>query len=222
MVTKKLLTVLILFSATLFVFPQKGFEGKLAMTIEAAGQKTSMDYLMKGDKIRIEVKDGEASAVIMDNKAKKMIVVIPSQKMYMELDNGKKGKNKSESNLKKKQSMDEMKKTGETKKINGYTCEKWVMNDNNRNIEAWVTEELGNFFFAQNPMGGNDGPAWQKEFEGKSFFPMQVVEKDAKGNVESKMEVTKVEKTSLSSDLFKAPAGYHKMEIPGMGSMKMK
>lgn len=218
--TKKLLVCLILFSASVFVFPQKGFEGKLTMNIEAAGQKTGMNYLIKGDKFRIEVKDGEESAMIMDSKTKKMIVLVPSQKMYMEFDYGKMTDGMSGNKKHKEEANAQIKKTGETKKINGYNCEKWLINDENNNIEAWVTTELGNFVFAQNPMGGNDGPEWQKEFEGKGFFPMQVLEKDANGNVNSKMEVTGIEKTSLNSDLFKVPSGFHKMEIPGMDNLK--
>ncbi len=222
MITKKLLAWLIIFSASVFVFPQKGFEGKLTMNIEAAGQKTEMNYLMKGDKIRIEVEDGEAAAMIMDSKTKTMLVVIPSQKMYMEFDYGKMIDGMSGNNKNDEETGAQIKKTGETKKINGYNCEKWIIKDENSNIEAWVTTELGNFVFAQNPMGGNDGPAWQKEFEGKGFFPMQVLEKDEKGNVNSKMDVTRIEKTSLNGDLFSVPAGYHKMEIPGMDNLKMK
>ena len=49
----------------------------------------------------------------------------------------------SESNEKTNGKFD---KTGETKKINGYECEKWVYTDDNGDkTEAWMTKELGNF-----------------------------------------------------------------------------
>jgi hypothetical protein len=214
------LTVALIFLASTKNFSQTGFEGKVTIKLVDDGETNFMNYLVKGNKFRMEFKDeesgGEAS-MIMDMKEMKMITIMPEQKMYMEYPLKKA---MEEHKAEMKEEMEKVRVTDETKEINGFNCTKIVSKDDGENVEAWVTKELGNFMFFEGPMGGGEMPDWYSEFSDAGFFPILVIERDDDGEEESRWEVTKVEKKSLSDDLFVPPAGYEKMDIPMMDFLK--
>ena len=188
--------LLMVASMTLSCLAQSQFEGKVVMNVKAGDKDTDMNMFVKGNKTLIQVNNEQKANLIMDLKAKTMTILMPEQKMYMEIDmNTMKGisdkikkNDESESNEKTNGKFD---KTGETKKINGYECEKWVYTDDNGDkTEAWMTKELGNF------MG----------------FSNHYVD----GKVESSMEVKSVEKKSLDESMFEVPAGFNKLSMPMM------
>lgn len=196
---------------------QSQFEGKVTMKFTENNRSHTMDYFMKGNKIRMEMKEqGQAINIIFDRKEDKMIMLMPNQQMYMEY---------PYKNFMKEHKKDKMdgekevfKKTGEMKTINGYNCEKWIFNeDDGSQSVAWMTKELGSFTFFDNPMSGNsDKPEWQQEIEAAGYFPMLVINKDKNGNEQGTMEVTKIEKKNLDNSMFEPPADYKKMEMPMM------
>jgi hypothetical protein len=213
--------LLMVASMTLSCLAQSQFEGKVVMNVKAGDKDTDMNMFVKGNKTLIQVNNEQKANLIMDSKAKTMTILMPEQKMYMEIDmNTMKGisdkikkNDESESNEKTNSKFD---KTGETKKINGYECEKWVYTDDNGDkTEAWMTKELGNFMGFSNPMSNDESSSWQKEIEGKGYFPMLAVHY-VDGKVESSMEVKSVEKKSLDESMFEVPAGFNKLSMPMM------
>ena len=62
------------------------------------------------------------SRVIVDKPDKKMFMIMPAMKSYMEFLMGK-----MDNSEKSDASNEKIKKTGEMKKINGYNCEKWIL-----------------------------------------------------------------------------------------------
>jgi len=139
--------------------------------------------------------------------------------MYMEIDkkmleNLPGIKSNKDKNSSKKININNL-RTGKTKKILGYNCEQWIINDENGKVEVWVTNELGNFMTMDGPMGGGYSPAWSSYLENNGFFPMLVITTNPKGE-SSKFEVIDVNKTSLSNSEFAPPSNYKKMNIPGM------
>ena len=211
--------IVLVFLVNIKNFSQEGFEGKVTVKLVNDGETHFMDYLAKGSKFRMEMKDEESGgevAMIMDTKDLKMITIMPEQKMYMEYPL-KQVMEKHKGEM--KEEMEKIRITDEKKEINGFACTKVVSEDDGKNVEAWVTKELGNFMFFQSPMGGGDMPDWYSEFSDAGFFPILVIEKDG-DEEESRWEVTSAEKKSLSDDLFVAPAGYQKMEIPMMDFLK--
>lgn len=220
---KSMLKLSAIFCLIMVVIPvqihSQNFEGKVRMKISNDGETSYLDYLVKEEKFRIEPEESQGGGVmIMNMKDQNMMVIMPEQKMYMTFpmkSHMKNFKNENKEDLKSK--MENIKMTGETKTINGYECEKMIYQDDEQNVEAWVTQELGGFMFFNNPMGGNeeDFPDWYSGF-GDKFFPMLVIVKDDAGDEESRFEVVSVDKESLSSDLFDAPAGYKKMDMPMM------
>jgi hypothetical protein len=211
MKTRKLLMLFIL-PVIFFAFAQTGFsqnkfEGKVTLNAYDNGTAHTLEYYVKGNKIRFDAnEEGRQGQVIMDPDAKQFMIIMPQQKMYMQMqipDTEMEADNSQESN-------DDTKfvKTGETKEILGYTAEKLTYKDGEDQGEAWVTKEIGGLQIFDNPMQKNK-PQWQKDFEEEGFFPLLVFE-----NGKKVFEGTDIEKKALDDSMFEAPAGYQKMEMP--------
>lgn len=209
------ITVLFIFLFQSLSFSQSSFEGKIDMKMTFDGRTHNMSYLVKNDKIRMEFnRGGHTGAVIIDPANKSTIVLMPQQKMYMEMPVTK----EMEEGISKKNKDVKFSKTGETKTINGYKCEKWVYSSDDEQGEAWMTKDLGSFtLFSGGPMRRqNNQPDWMKELENEGAFPMLVTIKDKSGNDKGQLEVTSVKKESLNSDLFTPPSDYKKFDMPQM------
>ncbi len=210
-----LLLIILFFIAN--TFAQSKFEGKIQIKYDAGDTKGNMIYMVKGEKIRLDFKTDnkdEEMSMIMDPATKKTLMLMPSQKMFMEYPFNAMSE---ETNEKMDESFGKIKMTGETKEINGYNCQKILVTNEDNTAEIWATKDLGNFMnFFNNQMGESKNPEWLPEFMREGFFPMLGVQKDESGEEEYRWEVTKIEKQSLSSDLFAPPADFKKMDIPGM------
>ena len=217
-----LITTLLIVSSFMNSFAQEKFEGKVVMNVKSGDKDTDVNFLVKGSKTIIQVTNEEKANMIMDSKEKKMIILMPEQKMYMEMDmNMMKGlaskMGKSDQTEKSDKMAGDFKMTGETKNINGYECEKWVYSgEDGDKTEAWMTKELGNFMGFSNPMMNDEATSWQKKIEGQGYFPMLAIHYDDSGEAESSMEVKSVEKKSLDASMFEVPAGYKKFSMPMM------
>ena len=191
------------------IYAQNNFEGKITFKAFDDDGIHSMDYYVKGNKIRFDTKEEErAGQIIWDTSTKQFMVIMPEQKMYMVMQlpeskmkkdlSGKLGKNTT------------FTKTGETKKILGYTAEKLKYKDDQDQGEAWMTQELGAFKLFDNPMQRDeDKPQWQKDFDAAGYFPLEVYE-----NGKKVFEMISIEKKSLDESMFEAPSDYKKMEMP--------
>jgi hypothetical protein len=192
-------------------YAQTQFEGKVTFKAFDEGQPHSMEYYAKGSKIRFDTnEEGQQGQIIWDTSKKEFMVVMPEQKMFMVMQ-------VPESQIKSDISSEISKnaqftKTGETKKILGYTAVKLVYKDGDDKGEAWMTQELGTFKLFDNPMQKDEEKAqWQKDFESGGYFPLEVYE-----NGKKVFEVTSIEKKSLDGSMFEAPSGYQKMDMPKM------
>jgi hypothetical protein len=187
-------------------YSQEQFEGKVTFNVYDNGELQTLEYYVKGDKIRFD--SNEQGQVIMDPTAKQFMVIMPQQKMYvvMQIPDTKM---KSEDTPGMSDAA-KFNKTGETKEILGYTAEKWTYKDGDDEGEAWMTREIGAFKMFNNPMQ-EDKPQWQKDIEEAGYFPLEVYE-----NGKKVFEVTNIKKESLDQSMFEAPAGYQKMDMPTM------
>ena len=215
------LMITFLFSASP-IKAQKTFEGKVKFKVTNDGEEMTMNYYIKNGEIRIDMPGGMGGAMIY--KGKKMTIVNPQQKMYMEFSVDKmkqmadkyKSDNKDE-DTKNEKDFDPAKwKTGETKTLFGHECELYRYSEDGQTTEMWVANDMGSFMGAQNPMAPSSSPYWQQQLAGTNFFPLQVIVKDKDGKVNSKFEVVELNEQSLSNDLFSVPPGYNKISIPGM------
>lgn len=208
--------IYLLLSIACLIYPQTNFEGKLKIQISEQGTKHTMDYMVKGEKFRIEMKDtDEAAAIIFDQKLKKMLVVMTDQKMYIEmaLDNIE-----TESFFENNSTGSDITKTGETKVIHGFECEKWIIKEEGLTTEAWITSKLGGFFFSGNPMN-EGGPDWTSKLSDQTFFPM-LAKVFKSGKQINTFEVLEVTPQKLDISLFSAPSGFQKFEMPSFNMNK--
>lgn len=201
---------LFIFSLTTQNFAQSDFEGKIVMKILEEDNSVDVDYYIKGDKMKMEMNAEQGAMAILFNKSEnKTYMVMPQQKMYMEFN----AMDIMQGNHQEDANDPDIRKTGEYMDINGYNCEKWIIEENGEVVEAWMTDKVGSFFMMNNPMAGNSS-SWQQELAG-NYFPMRVdmVEGSEKQKV---LEVVSVNEMSLNNDLFVIPSGYQKLDMPNM------
>ncbi|ACB75662.1 DUF4412 domain-containing protein [Opitutus terrae] len=196
------------------------FEGSVRMKMsQPKGEAFEMTYRMKGGLMRTEMQTGNGSmATIMDLGKKEMIVLMPEQQMYMVHSLAAAG-----AAVEKQASDVTFEKTGDTEKILGYDCTKYISKSKDGISDVWVTEQLGSFAGLGGMAGGGKGgkgkaqtSGWEKALMGKDLFPLRVVVKNQKGAEQFRMEVVAVDKGPQPAELFAPPAGYQKFDMGGM------
>ncbi len=214
-------------------FAARAFEGKVTQTITAAkGESQTLNYSMKGDKLRTDMNaDGHEVSSIMDLAKLEIIMLMPEQKTYMVMPIKKPVE---QAMAKQGESTADVEVTGKTETILGYKCSQILVKDKGSVTEMWVADGLGTFMGlgsgggGGNPMAGMFGGGgkksanaakWEEALKGKGGFPLRVISRDAKGRQSFKMEATKIEPGSLPDSLFAPPAGYEKFAMPDFGSM---
>lgn len=187
----------------------KQFEG--VVTFQGAGGRT-FQYAIRDGRVRIDLNDAnKQGAMIMDSGSHKMYMLMPEQKMYMEMDVSQMGSmESSEDNAKPT-------KTGKTEVVAGHKCEYWTVEEAKGQVDVCVAKDMGSFQAFSNKSIGN-ASAWQEAI-GKNSFPLKVIMHDD-GKEEVALVATKVEAKSLDASMFTPPASYKKMEmnVKGPGS----
>ncbi len=211
---KKYVSLILSFFFSLTMLNAQTFEGIVNFKSSGGGKENgAFKYYGKGNKIKMEMISNEMGAVIFDGN--KTTILVPSQKSYMEFSNEMMNSfgDMMPGEEEELDASDLPIKTSETKDILGYTCTKWVYNDGDSKTEIWITDKLGNYIIPSTPM--TPAPEWAKLFDGKPFFPLLIVTID-NGVETDRMEVTKIEKKSLSDSEFSPPADYKKIDIGSM------
>lgn len=210
---KKLLTLtwaLALAAGTLSA--AKSFEGTATykMTAGPSGKSMDMTFQMKDGKVRMEAEhDGHTMINIMDSANKKMVMLMPEKKMYMEHEmKAPMGKGKKDGEKPK------ISKTGKTETIAGYKADEWLFETSKMTMHLWGTTELGSGFMQAGGGKPGEGVEIPAELREKGFFPLRIVGDGKRGF--SQMEATSVKPGSLDASLFTVPSDYKKMSMPAM------
>ncbi|HWP46070.1 MAG TPA: DUF4412 domain-containing protein [Candidatus Limnocylindrales bacterium] len=223
------------------------FEGVITMKMNVENRKETMEmiYFLKDRHIRIETKAAntpEGQAVMLwDLEAAKMTTLIPSKQMYMTLDlketvESLKGVTKDkEPATEEPIKFPKLTPTGKQETIAGYPCEHWLMGDQ-QEIDICVAKGLG-YFGMGNPMGRGGNllknlifdpklltaaaahPEWVKFLQGGAF-PLKLT-KQEDGKTRMTLEVTKIERKSLSDALFTVPPGYKEFNMQNIMGNKL-
>lgn len=213
-----------------FSYGAGAFEGKVSLAMSSGkGKAQVLDYSIKDTAIRIDLSaEGQSFATIMDLKKMEMLMLMPSEKMYMVMPLKDKIEKAVGDAVAKEPNVE---KTGRTETILGYKCDEYVSKDRDTTTEIWIAEGLGAFMGlgsgGGNPMAGMFGGGgkpkaaggWEEKFKGKAGFPLRVISRDAKSRETFKMEATKIEPGSLPASQFQPPAGWQKFQMPDMGGM---
>ena len=155
-IQKKIFSIMLFFALILLtavnINAQNNFEGKVKFKVSggSSDESSMIDYYVKDDKIRMEVKDQMGAVIIFDATSVKML--LESQGMYMEYPRDMMLGN----DMEEYESEEEDFKptiTNKTKDILGYECTQWIVDTEDGPVEMWVTDELGSFIPMPSPMG---------------------------------------------------------------------
>ena len=209
------------------------FEGRVHMDITTSKKKEamSMDYSMKEGKLRMDMQapeghghnGGGMGGIIFDIPGKQMIILMDmsGKKMFMRREIPQPKPDETGKVSAGGHKMAPPVATGRTEMIAGYEATEYRMTgEKGEIVEMWLAKGLGPFmsFGGGNPMMGGRGatpPAgWESFAREGGGFPMRVVTHDTAGAETMRMEVSKVEKTSLPDSLFSTD-GYSEFSFPG-------
>ena len=186
------------------------FEGSIGFTKNIGPVTANYIYHVKDDMIRVEELDVTGTIqgiMLVDTKKNTVVALSPERKMYIDVPNRRKSSD----------CPTQVTPTGKTQKINGYECEEWLVNsdEDGRKVSYWVAKNDFDFFVPMlKTLNRKDKMAlyYMSLPNADGTFPMKGTEVKSDGMELTRLEVTKVEKSAVSADMFKIPEGYTKFE----------
>jgi len=123
-----------------------GVQFSADMVQNAGGKTSKMRYFQGDQKLRMEMKsdDGQSATSIIDIKARRMLQLMPEEKMYMEMPLG--GQFTAWAADEKTQNEYYDMKPAGTETINGYLCDKYNLIPKKQGLEkstTWISRKLG-------------------------------------------------------------------------------
>ena len=208
----KVLKTLSLFALVLVATSTQAqrFEGSIGFTKNIGPVTANYIYHVKGDMIRVEELD-ETGAIqgimLVDTKKNSVVALSPERKMYIDVPNRRKSG----------ETPTEVKATGKHQTINGYDCEEWLVQsaEEGRKVSYWVASKDFDFFVPMlKTLNRKDKMAlyYMSLPNADGTFPMRGTEVKSDGMELTRLEVTKVQKSTLTADMFSIPTGYTKFE----------
>jgi hypothetical protein len=199
----RLVTVVSLAAAPATLFAQSRFEG----TITARMGTSDATFSMKGDQFRMDMQGrGMGMYMLRDMSKNTTYVVMPTQKMYMEM---------SQAMIESQgHKTPEIKWTGKTETVAGQQCEHVLITGDDGTWDVCAAKGMGTFPMVNSQLGRSRAAmaTWQQL--GHDVFPLKVTKP---GSSETEYEVTKIEKKSLDAAMFALPDGFTKMEMGARG-----
>jgi outer membrane lipoprotein-sorting protein len=189
-VTVSILMVLAISPACIAQEPQP-FSADMAMTTHN-GQKMTGKFYFASPSLRMDMTaQGQNMSMIMDSSTQTMYMVMHDRHMYIESHGGQ---NPLMSRAPKAPTFDPAHPCGKemtcqkvgTETVNGRVCDKWVGTDKQ----------------------GHTNTGW---IDQRLHFPIRT--QDSEGNL---FDLTNVKEGRPEASLFQPPAGYQKMDMPGM------
>jgi hypothetical protein len=173
------------------------FEGEIQLAVTQQGSTTSrtIDYLIKGDKVRSQPAGADASAarVIGDRKEKTAYAIVDATKSYSTID------------VDSKSASPTVTKSSKVDNVLGEACDDWTITNGGDRYEVCVAKNIAYV----DPIGGVAGePAWASILTREHVFPLRVVATDRAGKQQFRAEATKIERRQLDDGLFHVPANY--------------
>ena len=221
-----------------------GFEGEIDVTAKGdkpAEAPVSLALFVKSGKIRVDIPESLAKAGagplganvkgygIFDSAAKKIYVVLDSSKQVIVIDLNKVGEQvkgltppaprPEHGNATPKEAPPKVTKTGKYDTVAGYKCENWDVASDHKEGTVCVAEE--GFSWLSFPMSALNGvptqQLWMAELLDGKHFPLRFVGYGPDGVKETaRIEVTKVDKTTLPPTEFDIPPAYAQIDLEQM------
>jgi hypothetical protein len=203
----------------------EGFEGILTMNITSAKMEKPMTMMIttKGEKsvVSMEMPQG-AMKMYVDHSTGKMVTVMESMKMGMEMD-----LKKMEEMTKNSEAAPKIEATNEKKVINGHNCELYRITSAKGDVSnMWMTDDLPKSLlntmqsaFKNGLDGGMRGQknnattAAMKSLFEKGLVPIQI-ESLHDGKVETTITFIKYEQKKLDDSIFIVPSDIKIRQMP--------
>lgn len=187
------------------------FEGELQL--KTAGKAPeSLDYAMKGDKIRLGLsstpgRNDKGIDAIIDTKDKTATILLNEKKEFVEVDLGKLAQ-KAKTRL---ENVD-VERTGRTDTVSGRQCEEWKIKDREYQVNACVTKGAPYFDLdALEKQASFKAPSWVHRVVDEGYIPLRVNIVDAKGKSLASSQVTDASR-KVEASKFEVPVGYKKVD----------
>jgi len=209
---------------------QQPFEGVVEYDMTSDSHTIHTIYYQKGSRVRMEMNMGDqTSAMIMDGATGTMTTIMPAQKLYMTMNFRAMAAGMREH--RDTMHLPKITATGRHETIAGHDCEHVLMTNDQDHGTADICVARGMGYYMSGGGGGRqaaqdfwggipnaDDPRYaefRRQFA-NGFFPLKMEIRDEHGKVGMTMVATKIDRRSLSADLFKPPADYKEMKMPGM------
>tara|TARA_R100000027_G_scaffold63301_1_gene55911 strand:- start:21822 stop:22472 length:651 start_codon:yes stop_codon:yes gene_type:complete len=204
---KKLLSLLALTCATLSANAASEFEGQLTYQVDSEGQKQDISFLIKGNKMAVNSPANPQGTVLIDRDTMEAKVIIPQQKMYMDIPAQKFIKNAN------KTPTGTFDVTDETRKILNYTARKVIYTEGSKTTTLWITDELGSFQPLEGPLAGETPEVLLKAFP-NGGMPLEITMTE--NGKPMTITVTSLKSEKVPDSKLEVPAGYRALNMGGL------
>jgi hypothetical protein len=191
--------------ATAEVKTSATFEGEMTRNIMTPESSATAQYLIKGNKARINIETkNEKQSMLVDKAAHQVTKFMAEKKTYVTVEIPDVPKSAGAKGA-------ALKRTGKTQVLLGKTCEEWVYKSPQEKVTLWAVSGLGEYMGMTSAI--RQPEAWMDAVRAKNLYPMKVVNQDASGKTVYSMEVTKMEEKALPDDPFNIPKDFQKMDL---------
>lgn len=205
------------------IHAQTIYSGKVSYNITINDVANDVDVTTNGAEILLHMKlqNGREVDIKSDRYGKKQVMILHNQKSFINL---------TVSTVEKLTSMmkrvgkvveapiiSETRKTGESKKINGYICEKLIQEDGSGTVEIWATNTLGSLAFSGVPF--IPLPTLMNS-DAAAYFPLEIMSKNTDGSEVFIMKTNDIKPGAIDESVFAIPTGYELSELPTQPNAK--
>jgi hypothetical protein len=205
------------------IHAQTIYSGKVSYNITINDVANDVDVTTNGAEILLHMKlqNGREVDIKSDRYGKKQVMILHNQKSFINL---------TVSTVEKLTSMmkrvgkvveapiiSETRKTGESKKINGYICEKLIQEDGSGTVEIWATNTLGSLAFSGVPF--IPLPTLMNS-DAAAYFPLEIISKNTDGSEVFIMKTNDIKPGAVDESVFAIPTGYELSELPTQPNAK--
>ena len=185
------------------------FEGRIEVVQESIYEKSYSTYFVKDENIRIDEFDNDhelIQSLIINIEDERIFILRPHKKLYQEV-------TLTKANVASKENFT-IKKTGNSRAVNGSECYQWRVKNNERNTETtyWVSQN--NFYFFNDLIKLLNRTDKTFEFfskipETQGFFPMLSVERTLLRKEKLRTSVININKEKLKNSQFDIPKEFY-------------
>ena len=199
------------------------YSGKVNYKITINDVSNDVEVTTNGAEILLHMKleNGREVDIKSDRYGKKQVMILHNQKSYMNLTVSTVEKLTKMMNRVGKvvvaPIISETRKTGESKKINGYICEKLIQEDGSGTVEIWATNTLGSLAFSGVPF--IPLPTLMNS-DAAAYFPLEIMSKNTDGSEVFIMKTNDIKPGAIDDSVFAIPMGYKLSELPTQPNAK--